>query len=174
MIALPRVPTENPGGPAMKVQVKHSLKTDVGSAFKLCTEQKSQESVYARLGGTDLKIKREGRAPNVRLRIARRMPANPPAAIRKLVPSTNDVSHTEDWGVDGKGYAADIVVDIKGVPVKIVGTKILQPEKSGCSVAWNFDVSSGIPLLGNVIASFAGEEIRKNLEDEFKVLQSSV
>jgi hypothetical protein len=158
----------------MKIQVKHSLKTDVGAAFKLCTEQKSQEAIYARLGGTDLKVKREGRAPNVRLRVSRRMPANPPAAIRKLVPSTNDVSHTEEWGVDGQGYAADIVVDIKGVPVKIVGTKIMQPEKSGCSVVWNFDVSSGIPLLGSIIASFAGEEIRKNLEDEFKVLQASV
>ena len=158
----------------MKIQVKYSLKTDVGAAFKLCTEQKSQEAIYARLGGTDLKIKREGRAPNVRLRVSRRMPANPPAAIRKLVPSTNDVSHTEEWGVDGQGYAADIVVDIKGVPVKIVGTKILQPERAGCSVAWNFDISSGIPLLGSIIASFAGEEIRKNLEDEFKALQAAV
>jgi hypothetical protein len=158
----------------MKIQVRHSLKTDVGAAFKLCTEQKSQEAIYARLGGTDLRIKREGRAPNVRLRVSRRMPANPPAAIRKLVPSTNDVSHTEAWGVDGQGYAADIVVEIKGVPVRIVGTKILQPDKSGCSVAWNFDVSSGIPLLGSLIASFAGEEIRKNLEDEFKALQASV
>lgn len=158
----------------MKIQVKHSLKTDVGAAFKLCTEQKSQEAVYSKLGGTDLRIKREGRAPNVRLRVSRRMPANPPAAIRKLVPSTNEVSHTEDWGVDGQGYAADIVVDIKGVPVKIVGTKILQPDRSGCTVAWNFDISSGIPLLGSIIASFAGEELRQNLEDEFKVLKSSV
>ena len=102
------------------------------------------------------------------------MPANPPAAIRKLVPSTNDVSHTEDWAADGEGYAADIVVDIKGVPVKIVGTKILQPEKGGSSVEWNFDITSGIPLLGGIIASFAGEELKKNLEDEFKVLKKSV
>ncbi|HEX5651281.1 MAG TPA: DUF2505 domain-containing protein [Steroidobacteraceae bacterium] len=158
----------------MKIQVRHTLKTDVGSAFKLCTEQKAQEAVYAQLGGTDLKIKREGRTPNVKLRVSRRMPANPPAAIRKFVPATNDVSHTEDWGSDGNGYAADIVVDIKGVPVKIVGTKVLQPEKGGCSVAWNFDISSGIPLLGSIIASFAGEELRQNLEDEFKVLKSSV
>ena len=158
----------------MKIHVKHSLKADVGAAFKLCTEQKAQEAVYAQLGGTDLKIKREGRAPNVKLRISRRMPANPPAAIRKLVPSTNDVSHTEDWAADGDGYAADIVVDIKGVPVKIVGTKILQPEKGGSSVEWNFDITSGIPLLGGIIASFAGEELKKNLEDEFKVLKKSV
>jgi hypothetical protein len=54
-----------------------------------------------------------------------------------------------------------------------VGTKSLQPEKGGCSVEWNFDVTSGIPLLGGIIASFAGEEINKNLEDEFKVLKSS-
>ncbi|MGI9247355.1 MAG: DUF2505 domain-containing protein [Steroidobacteraceae bacterium] len=156
----------------MKVQVSHSLRTDVGAAFKLCTEQKAQERVYAQLGGTDVKINREGRAPRVNLRISRRMPANPPAALRKLVPPTNDVSHTEAWAADGDGYAAQIVVDIKGVPVKILGTKTLQPEKGGCRVSWAFDVSSGIPLLGSVIAGFAAEELRKNLEDEYKVLKA--
>jgi hypothetical protein len=89
----------------MKVHVKHTLKTDVGAAFKLCTEQKSQEAVYARLPGSDVKIKREGRAPNVKLRVSRRMPANPPAAIRRLVPATNEVSHTEDWATDGDGFS---------------------------------------------------------------------
>jgi hypothetical protein len=158
----------------MKIEVRHSLRTDVGSAFKLCTEQKAQEAVYAQLGGTDLKVRREGRAPNVKLKVSRRMPANPPAAIRRLVPATNDVSHVEDWAADGDGYAADIVVDIKGVPVKIVGTKVLKPEKGGCSVAWAFDISSSIPLLGGLIASFAGDELRKNLEDEYEVLKSSV
>jgi hypothetical protein len=157
----------------MKVHVKHTLKTDVGAAFKLCTEQKSQEAVYARLPGSDVKIKREGRAPNVKLRVSRRMPANPPAAIRRLVPATNEVSHTEDWATDGDGFSSRIAVEIKGVPVRIAGTKSLQPEKGGCSVEWNFDVTSGIPLLGGIIASFAGEEINKNLEDEFKVLKSS-
>ena len=156
----------------MKVHVKHSLKTDVAAAFKLCTEQKSQEQVYAKLGGTDLKIKREGRAPNVQLRISRKMPANPPAAIRRIVPTTNEVSHVEKWAADGDGHAADIVVEIKGVPVKIVGSKVLQPEKGGCSVEWNFDITSGIPLVGGIIASFAGDELKKNLEDEFKVLKS--
>ena len=56
--------------------------------------------------------------------------------------------------------------------MKIVGTKTLQPEKGGCSVEWNFDITSGIPLVGGIIASFAGDEIKKNLEDEFKVLKS--
>ena len=132
----------------MKIQVRHSLKTDVDSAFKLCTEQKSQEAIYGKLPGTDVKIKR-------------------------LVPSTNEVSHTEDWAADGKGYASDIVVEIRGVPVKIVGTKALQPEKGGSSVQWDFDITSGIPLLGGLIASFAGDELKKNLEDEFKVLKAS-
>jgi hypothetical protein len=156
----------------MKVHVKHALKTDVASALKLCTDQKHQETVYAQLGGSDVKIKREGRSPNVALRISRKEVANPPAAIRKLVPATTEVSHTEDWSADGDGYAADIDIDIKGVPVKIVGTKTLQPEKGGCSVEWKFDVTSGIPLLGGIIASFAGGEIEKKLEAEFKVLKS--
>jgi hypothetical protein len=156
----------------MKVHVRHTLKTDVASALKLCTELKHQEAIYAVLGGTDLKIKREGRSPNVKLRISRKEVANPPAAIRKLVPSTNEVSHTEDWAADGEGFSADIAIDIKGVPVKIKGTKSLMPEKGGCSVEWNFDVTSGIPLLGGIIASFAGGEVEQKLEEEFKVLKS--
>jgi hypothetical protein len=158
----------------MKVQVRHTLKTDVGSAFKLCTELKSQEAIYARLGGSELRIKRGGRAPNVKLDISRKMPANPPGAIKRLVPATNEVAHRENWAADGDGYTADIVVEIKGVPVKISGTKKLQPEKGGCSVAWMFYVTSGIPLLGSVIASFAGTEIEKNLQDEYKALKASV
>jgi hypothetical protein len=156
----------------MKVHVKHTLKTDVASALKLCTELKSQEEIYAQLGGTDVRIKRDGRSPNVKLKISRKEVANPPAAIRKLVPSTNEVSHTEDWAADGDGYSADIAIDIKGVPVKISGTKSLQPEKGGCRVEWQFDVTSGIPLLGGIIASFAGTEVEQKLEREFKILKS--
>jgi hypothetical protein len=156
----------------MKVHVKHTLMTDLASTFKLCTELKSQEQIYGKLGGTDVKIKREGRAPHVKLKISRKEVANPPAAIKRLVPSTNEVTHTEDWAADGDGYSADIVTEIKGVPVKIVGTKSLQPVKGGCSVEWNFDVTSGIPLLGGIIASFAGGEVEQKLEKEFKVLKS--
>ncbi len=156
----------------MKVHVKHTLKTDVDSALKLCTEQKHQESIYAKLGGSDIRIKRGGRAPNVSLEIFRREPANPPAAIRRLVPSVNDVSHTEKWSADGDGYSADIVVEIKGVPVKITGTKSLQPTKGGCVVEWRFEVTSGIPLLGGVIASFAGSEIEQKLKKESGILSA--
>jgi len=62
--------------------------------------------------------------------------------------------------------------EIKGVPVKITGTKALRPEKGGCSVEWTFDVTSGLPLVGSVIASFAGAELEKNLADEYKVLKT--
>ena len=67
---------------------------------------------------------------------------------------------------------ADIAVEIKGVPVKITGTKALRPEKGGCSVEWSFDVTSGLPLIGSVIASFAAAELEKNLADEYKVLKA--
>ncbi len=156
----------------MKVHVKHTLKTDVASAFKLCTDQKHQETIYAQLGGSNVKIKREGRAPNVKLAISRTEDANPPAAIRKLVPSESTVSHTEDWSADGDLHQADIVIDIKGVPVKISGTKSLRPDKKDCIVEWRFDVTCGIPLLGGVIASFVGSEMEQKLESEFKILKS--
>lgn len=158
----------------MKVHVKHTLKIETTAAFRICTEQKSQEALYQQLGGTEQRVKREGRAPKVKLSVSRRMPANPPAALRKLVPASNDVVHTESWSSDGDGYSADITVEIKGVPVRIAGTKSLQPTRGGCSIEWNFEVTSGIPLLGSVIAGFAAEEIARSLESEFKILQKMV
>ena len=158
----------------MKVHVKHTLKTDIATAFKLATDQKHQEAIYAQLGGTEVAIRREGRAPNVKLRISRKEPANPPAAIRRIVPSVNDVTHTEEWTADGDGHFAQVRVEIKGVPVKIVGTKGLQPEKGGCQIEWNFDVTCGIPLVGGLVASFAGAETQAKLEREFKILKTMV
>ena len=158
----------------MKVHVKHTLKADVATAFKLATDLKHQEAIYAELGGSNVKIKREGRAPNVRLRISRTEPSNPPAAIRRIVPSVSEVSHTEVWAEDGDGHAADISVEIKGLPVKIVGTKAIQPGKGGSSVEWNFDVTCGIPLLGGLVASFAGSEVQAKLEREFRILTKMV
>jgi len=158
----------------MKINVKHLLKTSVASAFKACTEAKSLEATYDGLGGSDIRIKRDGRAPNLRIRISRKMPSNPPAAIRRLVPGTNEVSHTEDWRADADGYVADIVVDIRGVPVSMKGTKTLHPEKGGCTIEWVFDVTSGVPLLGGLLAAFGAEQLKGNLEDEYRILKSQV
>lgn len=155
----------------MDIRVKQPLKTDLESALKLCTDSKVLEDTYAQLGGTEVKIKREGRVPNVKIRISRRMPAEAPAAIKRFVPAVNDVSHTEVWRREGDYHVADIVVEIKGVPVKIAGTKALIPDKKTCAVEWHFDVTSGVPLVGRLLAGFAAEQLKGNLEDEAAILK---
>jgi len=155
----------------MDVHVKHSMKADLDALFRLCTETKVLEDTYARLGGSAIRIKREGRAPGVKLRIARKMPAEAPAAIKRFVPAVNDVSHTEVWRLDGEQHIADIEVDIKGVPVKIRGTKALRRDKKGSVVEWKFAVTSGVLLVGSLIAGFAGEQLRQTLEDEYEILK---
>ena len=150
----------------MKVHVKQSLKTDVASALKLCTDQKSQEAMYAKLPGSNVRIKREGKAPNVRLRVSRTMPANPPAAIKRLVPATNEVSHTEAWRADGNGHVADIAVEIKGVPVKITGTKALRPRRAAAA-------SSGPSTSRAVCRSSAASSPRSRARSSRRTLRTS-
>jgi hypothetical protein len=156
----------------MKVHVRHSLKTDVASAFRACSELKSLEATYQALGGSELRIKRDGRAPKVSIRVTRKLPANAPALIRRLVPAMNEVSHTEDWRAEDSGHVAEIVVDIRGVPIKITGTKALRPEKGGCAIEWEMEVTSAVPLLGGVLASFGAEQLKHNLENEYRILKS--
>jgi len=157
----------------MKIQVRRTLKANVADAFKVCTDQKSQQSIYARMGVLEPRVKREGRAPNVKLRITRKVPVNPPAALKKFVSGANEVAHTESWRAAGEGYIADLAIDIRSVPVRITGTKALQPEKKSCSIEWQFEISSGIPLLGTMIAAFAGEEIKKSVEHEYRELNGA-
>jgi Protein of unknown function (DUF2505) len=156
----------------MDVHVKHSIKADLDALYRLCTETKALEDTYAQLGGSDVRIKREGRAPNVKLRISRRMPAEAPAAIRRFVPAVNDVSHTEEWRLEGAQHIAAIEVEIKGVPVKIRGTKALRRDRKGSVIEWKFAVTSGVLLVGKLIAGFAGEQLRETLEDEYEVLRA--
>lgn len=82
------------------------------------------------------------------------------------------MSHTENWRADGEGYVADIVVKIKGVPVKIEGTKALRAERSGCAVEWEFEVTSTVPLLGGLLAAFGAEQLKGNLENEYRILKA--
>jgi len=158
----------------MEVHVKHTLKHDLAEAFEACTGKDSLESTYEQLGGENIHIRRKGRAPHVSLTITRRMPANAPAAIRRLVPEMNEVSHTEEWAHEGKGYQADITVEIKGVPVHITGTKALRPDKAGCIIEWKFDVTSKVLLVGGLLASFAAEQLKETLEAEFKILKKAL
>jgi len=55
--------------------------------------------------------------------------------------------------------------------VKIVGTKSLMPRK-GLQRRMEVRGDERHPLLGGIIASFAGSEIEQKLEKEFKVLKS--
>jgi Protein of unknown function (DUF2505) len=158
----------------MQVHVKHTLKHDLSEAFEACTGKDTLESTYEQLGGENIRIKRSGRAPKVSLAITRRMPANAPAAIRRFVPEMNEVSHTEEWAHEGKGYQADIVVEIKGVPVHIAGTKALRPDKAGCVIEWNFEVTSKVLLVGGLLASFAAEQLKDMLEHEFRILKKDL
>ena len=158
----------------MKIQVGHALNSKVADAFKVCTDQKSQQSIYDRMDVQEPRVQRQGRAPNVTLKVTRKVPVNPPAALRKFVSAANEVAHTESWRAAGDGYLADLEIEIKSVPVRIRGTKGLQPDKKGCRIEWQFDVTSGVPLLGTLIASFAGEEIRKSVEDEYRVLTATL
>lgn len=158
----------------MEVHVRKSMKCDLAALHKLCTDQKSLEATYDQLGGEAIRIKREGRSPNLRIAVSRRMPANPPAAIRRLVPAMNDVHHTEKWRAEDGGHVADIEVTIKGVPLNISGTKTLHAEKGGAVVEWRFDVTSKVLLVGGILAAFGAEQLRQNLEDEAAVLRKSV
>ena len=156
----------------MKVHVKHTIKSDVATVFKLCTEQKHQESIYSQLGGTELKVKREGRAPNVKLRISRKEAGE--SAGRHPQDRSQRERGEPHRGLDrGRRRARG---GHRHRHQRRAGEdrrhQVAHARERRLRVAWNFDVTCGIPLLGGVIASFVGSEIEQKLEREFKVLKA--
>ncbi|MEE1619975.1 DUF2505 domain-containing protein [Zafaria sp. Z1313] len=126
------------------------------------------EHVSSRAGGTltglDVSGPTTGAFTSV---IERSIPTDRlPDAIRKFVGASLKVTQHESWsapGADGS-RTVDIRVDVAGVPVEVKAVQRLLAQDGHTTVELEGTVSSGIPFLGNKIASAAEPFVGKALK----------
>lgn len=106
--------------------------------------------------------------------IHRTMPADLPDFVKKLVGETVDVLLTEEWAAPGADGArsADVVVEIKGQPAKMIGTAVLEPNGDGCREVVTGTLKVAIPLLGRKIEPEIAKGIVAALAKEQEVGRS--
>lgn len=97
------------------------------------------------------------------------IPTNPPAYAKKFVKAWNTVTATDTWLSYGREKKiGEFVISIKGMPVEIDGSLILDPTKHGCRYIIEFDVRVHIPLIGNKIAKLIESDTRANLQMDYE------
>jgi len=95
-----------------------------------------------------------------------------PSMVASMIPGDPATERTEDWRVDGDGYAADFSVVVKGAPASIKGTMTLLPDGEGSKLVVTGSAAVPIPLFGSKIEAVIAEQIGNLLATEETYTQS--
>src|SRR6476620_2068382 len=85
--------------------------------------------------------------------VSRTMPADVPDFIKKMIGDKVDVVQTEEWGQPGEGgqRTADVVVQIKGQPAKMVGSASILETGGALEMRIEGDLKVAIPFIGKKV-----------------------
>ncbi len=102
-------------------------------------------------------------------KVDREVDANLPDIAKKVLGDSNRLIQTEVWRASGDGYAADVVIDSPGKPVKITGTMSITPTGPDTSTwAVDFTIKASVPLVGGKIETIVADEAQGNLVKEYE------
>jgi hypothetical protein len=149
---------------------EYAYGTDV--VFAMFTDKAEIEAKQAALGARDIRVEECAVDSNgAVVRFVREMPAEVPGVLKKLLQPWNTVEQTERWRRSDDGAcAADIGIDIAGVPVTISGTLELEPAEDGCVNHVRLTVDSNIPLVGRTLAEFVARDCKRIMAAEFEYI----
>lgn len=108
-------------------------------------------------------------ADGVIFKVDREVDANLPDIAKKVLGDTNQLVQSEVWKKSGSGYAAEVLIDSPGKPVKITGTMSIQPASPTTST-WtvDFEIKASVPLIGGKIEKIVADETQANLVKEYE------
>ena len=87
-------------------------------------------------------------------------PSDIPSYLKTFAAPWNRVVVEETWeGSEGGPYNAESSITIEKVPVNIDCKIRIAASGKGCKVSYQYDISSGVPLVGKKIAEFAANQI---------------
>lgn len=159
-------------------QIRHQVEynADVATAFETITDPAYQQEQLAASGATDVRIEQNtggGQAGTLHQTIQQTVTVDVPGFAKKVLPSTNVVTQTEDWaaaGPDGS-RTGTVRVSSKGLPADISGTMTLAPSGAGCTHSIDLHVKVSIPLIGGKLEKFIAESAGRDTEQRCRFNQ---
>ncbi|MFA7267548.1 MAG: DUF2505 domain-containing protein [Candidatus Nanopelagicales bacterium] len=135
--------------------------------WAMLSDQAYWEGKYSSLGASNLQWKTFN-ASETALTVSsvREVAANLPAAAKKVIGETAEVTQTEEWTKSGDELACTITITTKGAPGGTDGTMSVKADGAGSTWSADFDIKVSIPLLGKKLEGIMLDETGENFVKE--------
>ena len=135
--------------------------------WAMLSDQAYWEGKYESLGASNLQWKTFN-AGDTSLTVSsvREVAANLPAAAKKVIGETAEITQTEEWTKSADGLACTISITTKGAPGGTDGTMAVKADGAGSTWSADFDIKVSIPLLGKKLEGIMQEETAENFKKE--------
>jgi hypothetical protein len=157
----------------LEVKDLHHYDHDVDTVFKVFHDPAFITAKYQGIGARNIELLEcSGEGNTYTIKVKREVPADVPGILKKFLGAWNKVEQTEEWqGETGGVRTCKLDINVIGVPVKVSGTMTLSPEGGGCVNDVRIKVTSGIPLVGSMLADFVGGDTNKSMGAEYAFIK---
>lgn len=141
---------------------------DVATVYANFTDAGEIEAKQKALGARKIRVTQcDTTAEGATVQFDRELPATVPDVLQRFIQPWNSVAQSEDWRKTQDGYAADLTIDVSGVPVDISGTLRLKPKKGGCVNEVRLEFRCGVPFVGKTLADFVAADCERLITEEY-------
>lgn len=139
----------------------------IDQIWAMLSDQSYWESKYTELGATNLQWKTFNVGESaLTVSSVREVAANLPAAAKKVIGETAEITQTEEWTKDDNGLNCTISIATKGAPGGTDGTMTVKSVDGNATWTADFDIKVNIPLLGKKLEGVMFEETGQNFANE--------
>ncbi|MGH3516784.1 MAG: DUF2505 domain-containing protein [Haloechinothrix sp.] len=146
-------------------QLDFDYELGAGELYQCFTDERFIVAQLTAAGGTDVAVlERAVSEDGARIVWRQRTEVEVPSIAKSMVPTSNLITQTDLWTVDGDGFRCDWQADISGAPAVSSGAMAIAPEGAGCRYTFIGEVRVNVPLLGGRLEGLAVER----MEDEIR------
>jgi len=153
----------------MDLQTEYQFAASTDKVFAMFTDAEYQRQKLVDAGHTNVEVLECGPTDDgatIRIVSRRTVAVDVPGVLKRVLPSTNSVTQTDEWAAeqDGAARTGSWKVEIKGVPIHLSGTMRLEPgtsAKTGKPIktasveAITGVVKASLPLVGGKLEKLA-------------------
>ena len=154
----------------MLIECVHTLDADVERCWEMIRTPDFHVRKFEQMGHHNVEIvAQELDDHEVYFHIARDVEVDQiPAFARKFFSPKNHVVSHDRWSAYDDGtFAGEFSAHSRGVPVKVSGTTLLEPDGSRTTYTITTDVRINIPLVGNRFNGYAEDLTRMQFAEEY-------
>ncbi len=156
----------------MEFTKTHTFDAPAADCWAMFSDPRSHVAKFEKMGHIGVEVLEEDRSDDrLRIVITREVEVEGiPGFAKKFIKPVNTMVSTDEWNDKGDGtYGGQFTLDSEGVPVKISGRTLLEPDGDETTYTVTLDIAVKVPLVGGKLADFAKGIASRQLDEEFSI-----